>query len=55
MIALSNAWGLFQIIIFLGHGVVSVPKLCLRMTNIERIYDYEMFRVSLNEEKYQNA
>ncbi len=25
IIALSNAWGLFQIIIFLGYGIVSVP------------------------------
>jgi uncharacterized membrane protein len=26
LIALSNAWGLFQIIIFLGYGVVALPK-----------------------------
>jgi hypothetical protein len=30
LIALSNAWGLFQIIIFLGYGTVAVPKHCLK-------------------------
>jgi hypothetical protein len=27
IIALANAWGLFLIIIFMSHGLVSVPKL----------------------------
>jgi len=35
LIAMSNAWGLFLIIIFLGYGLVTVPKRCLKMTNIE--------------------
>ena len=34
LIAMSSAWGLFQIIIFLGYGVVSVPKHCLKMASI---------------------
>jgi hypothetical protein len=35
LIAMSSAWGLFQIIIFLGYGVVSVPKQCLKMSDIQ--------------------
>jgi hypothetical protein len=28
IIASSNAWGLFLIIIFLGYGLVTIPKHC---------------------------
>lgn len=55
LIAMSNAWGLFQIIIFLGYGVVTVPKHCLKMTDISKQYDYTMFRVTICEENLQNA
>ena len=46
LIALSNAWGLFLIIIFLGYGLVTVPKHCFKMTSIDRMYEFAMFRVA---------
>jgi hypothetical protein len=55
LIALSSAWGLFQIIIFLGYGVVSVPKYCLKMSSIRSQYEHAMFRVTICEEYLQNS
>ena len=55
LIAMSSAWGLFQIIIFLGYGVVSVPKQCLKMSDIKSQYEYAMFRVTVCEEHLQNS
>ena len=46
VIAMSNAWGLFLIIVFLGYGLVTVPKHCFRMVSINRMYEYQMFRVA---------
>jgi hypothetical protein len=48
--ALSNAWGLFQIIIFLGYGVINLPKHCRQMSRIEEKYEYSMFKVNVAEE-----
>eukprot|EP00347_Sterkiella_histriomuscorum_P007168 403349999 len=55
IIALSNAWGLFQIIIFLGYGVVSIPKYCFKMTDLEKQYNLCMFQVSVCEENFQSS
>ena len=50
LIALSNAWGLFQIIIFLGYGLVTVPKHCLKMSDLQKRYDYCMYKLTITEE-----
>lgn len=55
MIALSNAWGLFLIILFLGYGLVSVPHSCFQNANIDRRYAYQMFKLSLYERNYERA
>eukprot|EP00347_Sterkiella_histriomuscorum_P002939 403366212 len=55
IIALSNAWGLFQIIIFLGYGIVSVPEQCFKHANIEKLYKYQMFKISHYERNYERA
>lgn len=52
---MSNAWGLFQIIIFLGYGVIAIPKHCFKMTNLQRQYDLAMFKVCVSEENYQSS
>jgi hypothetical protein len=44
--ALSNAWGLFLIIIFLGYGLINVPKHCIQMSNIDKMYAFSMYKVS---------
>ena len=54
-IALSNAWGLFLIIVLLGYGLVTVPKHCFKMTDIEAMNDVSMFRVSQSEEKMMHT
>lgn len=55
VIALSNAWGLFQIIIFLGYGIITVPQHCFKMTNIDRLYKFQMFKISYYEDNYQRS
>lgn len=55
VIALSNAWGLFNIIIFLGYGLVTVPKECLRMASLTKNYENAMFKVVKGEESMQHA
>lgn len=55
IIALSNAWGLFQIIIFLGYGIITVPQTCFKHANIERLYKYQMFKISYYEKNYERA
>ena len=52
---MSNAWGLFQIIIFLGYGTVAVPKHCLKMGDLDRQYEQAMFKVTACEEHLQNS
>lgn len=55
LIALSNAWGLFQIIIFLGYGTVSLPKACLKQADLASQHEHALFRVTISEENLQNA
>ena len=55
MIALSNAWGLFQIIIFLGYGTVSLPKACLKSADLAKQHEHALFRVTVCEENLQNS
>lgn len=39
VIALSNAWGLFLLILFLSQGVVQVPRLFLQRMNLGKVLD----------------
>jgi len=55
LIAMSNSWGLFQIIIFLGYGVVALPKQLLKQGDLQAQYDNAMYRVMVCEEHLQNA
>ncbi|CDW74239.1 UNKNOWN [Stylonychia lemnae] len=55
VIALSNAWGLFQIIIFLGYGIVTVPQACFKHTGVEKLYKYQMFKISYYETNYERS
>lgn len=50
VIALSNAWGLFLIIIFLSHGLTSVPKHFFEQTSIHKMLNKAYFQVSISEE-----
>ena len=50
LIAMSNSWGLFQIIIFLGYGVVALPKHLYKQTDLQAQHDNAMYRVMVCEE-----
>lgn len=50
-IALGNTWGLFLIILFLGYGIVAVPKKYWGMKNINRRLTYAYFRVGQKEDQ----
>ena len=47
---MSNSWGLFQIIIFLGYGVVALPKHLYKQTDLQAQHDNAMYRVMVCEE-----
>lgn len=44
-----------MIIIFLGYGLVNVPKHCLLRASIPQKYEFAMFKVSQQEEYKENA
>ena len=55
LIAMSNSWGLFQIIIFLGYGVVALPKHLYKQTDLQAQHDNAMYRVMVCEENLQKS
>ena len=55
IIALSNAWGLLLIIVFLSHGLVSVPKHFFARTNLDKMANIAFFKVAQTEDALQNA
>ena len=50
LIAMSNSWGLFQIIIFLGYGVVAMPKDLYKGGDLKAQHDNAMYKVMVCEE-----
>jgi len=47
---LSNAFGLLQILIFLGYGLVTVPKHAKQMTSLEKRQNITLCSVDLYED-----
>jgi len=54
-IALSNAFGLFLIMIFLGYGLVSIPKKYFKMTSIENRMEHAQKKIEKFEEELENS
>jgi hypothetical protein len=53
LIIFGNCFGLFQIIMFLGYGLVAVPRSLWKQGNLERTYDIACVKaVFLEETKY---
>jgi len=50
LMALSNAWGLLLCIIFLGYGLVDVPRRILRKSNLTWVNNYNLFKAQAYKE-----
>lgn len=53
--ALGGAAGLLQIIIFLGYGLISVPRNVFFMSNNQSRFDMTLCQVDQCEDKMQQA
>jgi len=50
LMALSNAWGLLLCTIFLGYGIVNVPRRILRKSDLNWVNNYNLFKAQAYKE-----
>ena len=55
LIALSNCWGLLLVIVFLGYGVVSVPRSFWDYGNYEGVLEYHYLKAAMLEEDINSS
>jgi hypothetical protein len=47
MVAAGNAWGLFLVILLMGYGLVTVPRVLWRRGDLEGTLKYFEFKASI--------
>ena len=55
LMAMSNAWGLLLCIVFLGYGLVDIPRLFWRQSDLTWIQSYYQFKAPKLKDDSLNA